>query len=190
MLSSSNKYQTMNNFPKKPVRWIRNGKIMNFDRNKLFKGHSGELYHSSGNSLCLRNCYFAGTVVNEYDPSENITTTHVYCSKQNNKNIENIMNTFLKHHLIGALFFEDGPYTIMFTKYNCEFTAKYENKGIAFTNHFDNIEEIRQCNRFMSLFKKTILSTSIDSIMSSKRLLENDVLSLDYNFLSKYSGIS
>jgi len=166
-----------------------NGKIIKFDRNKLFKGHTGELRSYSNDELILTNSYYSGCIINKYIVKDNITETTAYIQNAMPKWFFNkIKKAFwgTNSNVIKPLKYSNEFYDVIAAYDHLQLCASYQDEGISFSNHYDNITELKKLQKDLSLFIKTIKKTRIDDIVNSTK----DSYCLDKDFMEKYSQIS
>ncbi len=182
----------MKEFPKTS----KTDRIIKFDRNKLFKGHSGELFTCGKDELALVNSYYSGTVTNRYSVKDNTTETRIYITNIIPKWLSDKLKSITPLGNVLSFSYTNDIYNINIVTYDhIQLSAFYKDKGISFSNHFDNISELKKLKKHLSLFIKTIKNTKTSDIIDNmvpKDGPEVKELSycLDCNFMEKYSRIS
>lgn len=182
----------MENFPKRKL----SDRIMKFDRNKLFKGHCGELYSYCNKEIILSNNYYSGNVTNKYSVSKGVTESRAYINSSNPKWLCDKLKS-LQVALHAGITYDSGYYLIYMSSDHIELQTRYVDEGISFSNHYDNINELKKCKKDLSLFIKTLKNTSINDIKNNithnkqrSDSLNFESYEINNDFMLKYSGIS
>lgn len=181
----------MKNFPKRKL----SDRIIKFDRNKLFKGHCGELYSYGNKEIILSNNYYSGNVTNKYTVEKGVTESRAYISHNNPKWLCDKLKS-LQIALYNGITYDSGYYLIHISLDYIELQTRYVDEGISFSNHYDNIRELKKCKKDLSLFIKTLKNTTINDIKNNITLkhkvnpLNFETYEINNDFMVKYSGIS
>ena len=143
--------------------------IMSFNKGKLFKGHDGGLV-VEGTKLRLVNCYYTNVVVQIYDTEKDIVTTeYIVVDPTNPKYIQKIVsNTKTINSNINYLIPVSDNIDIELTEWSLRIIKTTEEKGLAFKNHWDNINELRTLRQYLSKFKKFLKSNS-EILLTAKK---------------------
>ena len=143
--------------------------IMNFDRGKLFKGHNGGLM-VEGTKLRLVNCYYTNVVVQIYDTKDNILTTeYIVADPTNPKYIQKIVNDIKTiNSNINYLIPINDNIDIELNEWSLRIVKTIREEGLAFKNHWDNINELRDLRQYISKFKK-FLKLNSEILLTAKK---------------------
>lgn len=131
-------------------------KILNFDRNKLFKGHSGAMIISGGSVPCieLHQSYFGSSINQIFNPLRLNTTISVNLGspvkipnwyRDKFQLISSLHPTDPNDRLFSIIIKYDNHDILLYDNYYV-FAYNETRPHIAFTNHNENIDLIKELN--------------------------------------------
>ena len=141
------------------------------DRNKLFKGHSMFMdQDDQSKTITLHNNYFNTSIVSTYyiekDKTETIINAYEDLPKWVRSLVENV-NLSLHSIHINGLTCELGNNKVGINSHFMTCHTKFQNKGIAFGNHYDNIRSIKKHKHLLPMFKSRLKELSASDIVSN-----------------------
>tara|TARA_B110000196_G_scaffold314007_1_gene321568 strand:+ start:4071 stop:4649 length:579 start_codon:yes stop_codon:yes gene_type:complete len=163
--------------------------LVKLDRNKLFKGHAGNLTQNGidGGTLYFSNTYFSGHVFQTYLVRKNITTSMITYKSYTPKWLANKIYDATSSNVNDLAYnsfnirTDDLP-KIEMNPHECSISKETVNDGLSFTGHYQNLDDIKELSFIWRSLRIKIKG------MTSEQLRKNLIKCPDTNefILNKY----
>lgn len=146
---------------------------LKIDRNKLFKGHSLSLSQDDiDKKITLTNSYYDTYVSSTYHAIEDKTETILSAFSNTPKWLQKLthdVDLSLHDNIVGFVCRLENI-TVSTNNYNLISKIEFENPGIAFGNHYDNIQAIKEYKHVLPKFKSRLKELNVSDIMNNLKI--------------------
>jgi len=140
-------------------------RIMKFDRNVLFKGHTGYIYYGEykgDGTLTFHNRYFDTSINTDYCFKTNKTTITASIDLPTPKYLKNFINTITRQGSI-TVRSKDENFDYLFNDYFWSITMRYKANGFVQFDHGDNLQIAKRVRNSAKIFRSIVRENGNDS---------------------------